>query len=271
VGFGPAAPRSVAALLAAFKLSQQVKGKPYVGALPNGPQSVALLFDNGVEGSVAAWSTRGTTRLVLKMSSENPGVPGSVFVTTRPDTQVLDAAGNVIAGPEGSFDLSTRPVWITNIGYETRNAVKSGAATGPLQLQPQPVEYSTENGVSATFADVPGAERGLLWRKFSNFRSVAQKFVEVDNTTGLMTEISRDILNPAAGRFFIFLDIDDQYMYFNRSTPIRVTIRVPATCTCGASLVTTTAGFSIQYAAPGAHGSRSGRSLKKARLGRIHL
>jgi hypothetical protein len=237
---------------AAFQtLSQQVKGKPYVGALMNGPQSMALLFDNGVEGAVAAWSTRGATRLVLSMSGENPGVPGSLFVTTRPDTQVLDSAGNVIAGPEGSFDLSTRPVWITNIGYETRNAVKNGAATGPLQLQTQPVEYSTENGVSATFTEGTGAERGLLWRKFSNFRSVAQKFVEVDDTTGLMTEISRDILNPAAGRFFIFLDIDDQYMYFNRSTPIRVTIRVQRPAPAGASLVTTTAGFSIQYAAPG--------------------
>ena len=233
-------------------LSQQVKGKPYAGALVNGPQTVALLFDNGVEGSVAVWSTHGATRVVLKMGGEDPAVPGSLFISTRPDTQVLDSAGNVIAGAEVSFDLSTRPVWSTNIGYETRNAVKNSAATGPLQLQPQPVEYSTENGVSATFADVPGAERGLLWRKFSNFRSEAQKMTKVnDSESGLTTEISRDILNPAAGRFFIFMDVDDQYMYFNRSTPIRVTVRVRRPAVESGSLINATAGFSIQYATSG--------------------
>jgi hypothetical protein len=70
----------------------------------------------GVEGSVAAWSTQGATRLVLKMDGENPGVPGSLFISTRPDTQVLDSAGNVIAGAEAHSIFRLVQVWITNIG-----------------------------------------------------------------------------------------------------------------------------------------------------------
>jgi hypothetical protein len=113
-------------------LAQQVNGKPYVGALASGPNAVALLFDNGQEGAVAVWSRQGTTRLIMNMTGQDPGVPGSLYIATRPDTQVLDSAGRVIAGAEGSFDLSTRPVWITRIAHETRTAVRSGTATGPV-------------------------------------------------------------------------------------------------------------------------------------------
>lgn len=242
---------------AAFQtLARQVGNKPYVGALSLGPNAVALVFDNGEEASVAAWAVGGApggAKAVLNMTGVNPQVPNSIYIATRPDTQVLDATGNVLAGPEAAFELTARPIWITKIGYETRNAVKaqSSAPDAPkgVRLSPRPVDLAPDGGVAATFG-AAGGEQGLYWRKFADFRSQAREIVQAGGRAGLMTEVSRDVLNPAAGRFFIFLDVDDEYLYFTKGTPVTVTVTVHRPAPEGQTLTTSTAGFNLQYGAP---------------------
>ncbi len=243
---------------AAFQtLARQVRDKNYLGALALGPNAVALMFDNGEEASIVAWavsSAPGAAKMVLNMTGTDPQVPNSIYVATRPDTQVLDATGKPLAGSEGTFDLTARPIWITKIAYETRNAVKakSSAPDAPkgVRLAPQPVSFAPDGGVAAVFDEAAGSEQGLYWRKFGNFRSQARQIVQADGRSGLMTEISRDVLNPAAGRFFIFLDVDDEYLYFTRGTPVKVSVTVRRPAPESASLMTSTAGFNLQYGAP---------------------
>lgn len=236
---------------AAFQtLTKLTRDKPYLGALSSGPEAFALLFDNSETGNIAAWSTSGTTRLVLNMTGENPNVPGSIYIATRPDTQILDATGQVLGGSEGTFDLGSRPVWITNIAYETRNAVKASNNARNLVLTSATTDYSQIDSVRANFDAEAGGEEGISWRKFRDFRSQARLFTDVDGRRGLTTEISRDVLNPANGRFFIFLDVDDEFLYFNRNQPVEVTVEVRRPAPSGDTIFNNKAGFNLQYDVP---------------------
>jgi hypothetical protein len=232
-------------------LAQQVRGKKFIGPLALGPNVVALMFDDGRKGSVAAWTLDGTAPLVLNMTGVDPQVPNSIYIATLPDTQVLDSTGTVLAGSEGTFQLTDAPVWITNVGHETRAAAKARRdEKGIVQISSVPAEFTPNDGAMATFGKENG-EKGLYWRKYSNFRGMATKIVRTDDKRyGLSTEISRDIYNPAAGRPFIFLDVADDYLYFTRGVPVTVTVEVKRPAPITGQLVTTTAGFNIQYDTP---------------------
>ena len=100
--------------------------------------------------------------------------------------------------------------------------------------------------MNASFA-AAGNESGISWRRFLGFRSAANKFENVEGRSGLTTEISRNVMDPAAGKFFIFLDVDDDYLYFNRIVPVEVTVEVKRPPTQNASIVNATAGFNLEY------------------------
>lgn len=236
---------------AAFQtLARLTREKPYAGALSSGPGAVALMFGNVESGNVVAWSTGGATKLVLNMTGEDPQVPNSIYIATVPDTQVLDSTGQVVGGAEGSFDLTSRPVWITNVGHETRSAVKALNNAGGLELANAPHEYSYDDGVRATFDGEAGVEQGISWRKFLNFRSQARKIVELDGKRGLSTEISRDVLSPANGRYYVFLDVDDEYLFLNRNQPVEVSIEVHRAAGSTNAAFNSKAGFNLQYDVP---------------------
>ena len=240
----------------AFKtLATQVKGKKYIGSLALGPDIVALVFDDGTDASVAAWTTQGTAQLVINPAGQNPGVPNSLYVASAATTQVLDAAGNVLASGQVNATLTTRPIWITHIAYETRAAIRKPQARGVLLDSSTPT-FVAAQGVSADFGSA-GNESGLYWRKFSQFRGAANKIVKVGDRSGLMTEVSRNILDPAAGKFFIFLDVDDDYLYLTRDVPVEVTITVKRPALETQTLVTSTAGFNLEYPTPGGTGRTS--------------
>jgi hypothetical protein len=42
---------------------------------------------------------------------------------------------------------------------------------------------------------------GIAWRKFSTFRGVANRVVEAEGRSGLLTEISRNVFDPSAASF----------------------------------------------------------------------
>jgi hypothetical protein len=235
---------------AAFQtLTKLTRDRPYLGALSSGPTSFALLFDNGQSGNIVAWSPFGGTRVVMNMTGEDPKVPGSIYIATRPDTQILDSTGQVVGGPEGTFDLTARPVWITNIAYETRNAVKALNNARGIVLT-RATDGSSPDAVRAVFDDQAGVEEGISWRKFRDFRSQARVFTSIGGRRGLTTEISRDVLNPANGRFFIFLDVDDDYLYLNRNQTVEVTVEVHRPASTGDTIFNNKAGFNLQYDVP---------------------
>ncbi len=233
----------------AFKtLSEQVKGKKYVGSLALGPNIVALVFDDGTDASVAAWTTQGTAPLIINATGQNPGVPNSLYLSSVATTQVLDATGNVLGGGQVNANLTQRPIWITHIGYETRAAIRKSQARGVLLDATSPT-FVAAQGVSADFSSA-GNESGLYWRKFSQFRGAANKIVTVGDRSGLKTEVSRNILDPAAGKFFIFLDVDDDYLYLTHDVPVEVTVTVKRPMPETQTLVTSSAGFNIEYSTP---------------------
>ncbi len=232
--------------LGAFKtLSSQVKGKNYIGSLALGPNIVALVFDDGKNASVAAWTTGGTAPLVVNATGENPGVPNSLYIASVATTRVLDSSGEELSVAPFVGTLTTRPIWIENVAYETRNAVKKAGARGVLLDSSSPT-FVAAQGVSANFSEA-GNESGLYWRKFSGFRSAANEIVKAGDRTGLTTTVSRNVMDPAAGKFFIFLDVDDDYLFLTRDTPVEVTVVVQRPTVETQTLVNAAAGFNIEY------------------------
>lgn len=238
----------------AFAAFQQVTkllgNKPYAGALKLGPQSVVMVYDNKVQGHVVAWSLGGEAKLILNQTGVDPGVPDAVYIATRPDTQVLDAAGTVLAGPDGTVLLTDRPVWITNIGHETGDAARGHHNVSSLRLTALPAAYTATEGVKATFTE-QGGEEGLFWRKYSSFRGVANKLVKIGDRSGLSSEVSRDIFHPEKAKSYIYLDVADDYLYFGRGVPVTVSVEVhrPAPSNTS-SLGGGGSGFNIQYDSP---------------------
>lgn len=233
-------------------LVEQTKGKKYIGSLALGPDIVALVFDDGKNGSVVAWTTKGSVPLVVNSTGQNPGVRDSLYISSAGETQVLDAAGNALGNSQFVGTLTTRPLWITHIGYETRAAVRKADPRGVL-LDSSAPSFVAAQGISADFS-AAGNESGLYWRKFSAFRSGANKIVKADGRTGLMTEVSRNILDPAAGKFFIFLDADDDYLYMTRDVPVEVTVEVQRPAPETQTIVNAEAGFNIEYSTPNGTG-----------------
>jgi hypothetical protein len=245
----------------AFKtLSQQVQGKKYIGSLALGPDIVALVFDDGKDASVVAWTTGNNVQLVVNSSGQNPGVPNSLYVASAAQTQVLDSSGNVLGGSQFVDALTQRPVWITHIGYETRASIRKPNPRGIL-LDPRAPSFVAAQGVSADFG-AAGNESGLYWRKFSQFRGAANEIVKTNGGSGLMTEVSRNVLDPAAGKFFVFLDVDDDYLYLTRDVPVEVTVVVQRPMLESQTLVTSTAGFNIEYSTPNGTGRTAWQNVE---------
>jgi hypothetical protein len=65
----------------------------------------------------------------------------------------------------------------------------------------------------------------------------------------LLTEFSRDIYNPGAGRPSIFMDVDDDYMYFAPGVPVTVTVDVHRT-PVNSAVFAPAGGFNLQYDSP---------------------
>ena len=245
----------------AFKtLSQQVQGKKYIGSLALGPDVVALVFDDGKNASVVAWTTGANVQLVVNSSGVNPGVPNSLYIASAAQTQVLDSVGNALGGSQFVDVLTTRPIWITHIAYETRASIRKPNPRGVL-LDPRDPTFVAAQGVSADFGTA-GNESGLYWRKFSQFRGGANQIVKVNGGSGLMTEVSRNVLDPAAGKFFIFLDADDDYLYLTRDVPVEVSVVVQRSLVESQTLVSSSAGFNIEYSTPTGTGRTAWQNIE---------
>lgn len=230
-------------------LAKLTRGKTFIGTLSADAGATALVFSSGDEAEVVAWGD-GSRQMVVNSSGVDPKAGNSLYVSTRPTARVLASSGQEIGGANGTFSLSPRPVWITDVAYESVNAAKARKKDELLELDARP-SGAIGDTVSAQFSQ-DGEEKGLNWRKFADFRSEANRFVKSsDGREGLQTEVSGDIYNPAAGRYYIFLDVDDNFLYFNQGTPLRVTVQVKRPTSLGDTLINSNAGFNIQYDAPG--------------------
>ncbi len=246
--------------LAAMQLiARRLSDKPFKGALSVSPDLVALVFDNGREGDLVAWSPRGQARLALN-ATQNPLIAGSLYVPTRADSQVFDAAGQVVNGAEGAVQISYRPVLITKLGAASTEEVRSSGINfnEAVRRLLSPTNASPgRSTLRATFG-TNGSEDGLYWRKYANFRSVAEKIVKVDGTEGLATEPPPSIFRPADAKSYIFFDVDDDAFFFERGVPMTLTVRVAKSAPSKpGALTNSSSGFSIEY--DSATGSRSTR------------
>ncbi|HVF11230.1 MAG TPA: stalk domain-containing protein [Abditibacteriaceae bacterium] len=234
-------------------LTRLIKDKPFAGALANGPDAVALVFDNGQEATAVAWAldngAGGTGQLVFNSSGTNPQVPNSVYIATRPGSQVLDSTGAPLAGADGTLVLSDRPVWITKIAHETIEALGQHPERKTLRLALRPSGTVPDEGPRATFG-ASGGETGLRWRKYADFRGAASKVIEIEGRSGLVTEVSRDPYNPGAGRPYIFMDVDDDYMYFAPGVPVTVSVEVRRNPPPSEQIFAASGGFNLQYDSP---------------------
>jgi hypothetical protein len=235
------------------QLTRLLAGKRYIGALAAGPRAVALVFEdvqNG-EGSAVVWALDGAGAMQLVLNPErDPEVPDSLYIATRADSKLLDATGTEVGGGTGSFELTTRPLWITQLSYKTVQALHDTANGTALRLTSTRVAALPADELSAVFA--PGAnavEDGLAWRKYLGFRGAANEFENVAGQVGLQTTISRDMYNPAAGKPYVYLDIADDYLYFAHGVPVRVTVEVKRPPKM-AGVFAPQAGFNLQYDSP---------------------
>ncbi|MBW3635394.1 MAG: hypothetical protein KY445_02870 [Armatimonadetes bacterium] len=237
----------------AFKMmSANVGSRPYAGNLSFDRNAIALLFDDKKTGTLVAWSPNGAASLNLSSSGlPDPRLPGSTFVATRPDSQVLDSSGAVIAPPDGVIRLTQRPVVITNVGLDTATAAAARLGAGGLRLAPSGTSYAAAQEVRATFTS-DGVEDGLFWRRFQNFGGMARKFsTYYQEQNGLVTEAQREILDLQSSKPFIYLDVADDFLFNAGGVPVTITVEVrrpPASS--GSSIINSASGFRVEYDSP---------------------
>ena len=232
-------------------LTANLKDKPYRGSLSFNSDLIALLFNNAQGGVVVAWSPTGEATLALNSSGGTVDLPGAQFVSTRPNSLVTDAIGNVVAPPDGVLKIGARPIIITGVALQTIEKVVKRPPGVALQLQ-DPTPYADAATVSAQL-NPDGAEDGIYWRKYANFGSVAQAFVTRDGRAGLTTQPQYDIFDLKSQKPFIYLDVADDFVYDAPGVPVTLGVDVYAP---PLSDSTKALGFRVEY-----NSSRGNRSV----------
>ena len=228
---------------AAFKtLAATLGDKPYRGSLSFNSDLVALLFDNKSSGVLVVWSPKGDGTLALNSSGATVSLPGAQFVSTRPDSQVMNATGQVVAPPDGVIKIGARPIFITNVAAATVQALTAPLAGQALTLQ-DPTPFKDAATVSAQLSP-DGAESGIFWRKYANFGSVAQAFVTREGRQGLTTQPQRDIFDLNSQKPFLYFDVADDFLYDAPGVPVTLTVEVYAP---PMSNTTKALGFRVEY------------------------
>lgn len=230
-------------------LTANLTDKPYKGSLSFDSKLIALLFDNNKSGVVVAWSPNGEATLALNSSGATVDLPGAQFIETRPDSLVTDAAGNVVAPPDGVLKVGPRPIFITNIGAKTAQQVLP--ANGALRLQ-DPMLYENAPTVSAELAP-DGEENGIFWRKYGSFGLVADAFVARDGRQGLTTQPQYNIFDLKSQKPFIYLDVADDFLYDAPGEPVTLGVDVYAPQLADSNKAL---GFRVEY-----NSSKGNRSL----------
>jgi len=233
------APRPALGGIAA--LAKSIGNLPFVGALQADDHAVVLLFDNKLEGAIVAWSPGGGGQLNLSTEGLPASAAGAVAIATRPDSQVLDATGTAVAAPAGALVLSQSPVIITRVGGETAKIVQQVA----LQLQ-NPARFADAPSVSATFGKAP-VENGINFRKYAGFGGESTTVSEFDGKSGLTATPPASVFDPFSARQWIYLDVDDDFLYNAPGVPVTVTIEVKRPPVVPQSVISSTSGFRIEY------------------------
>lgn len=247
-------------------LNKLLGNATYVGALAKGPHAVVLLFSDGIQNTAVAWSLdQAESTLGLQVVPASlPAAPGATPETNIPaltagsatagpllkttyKSQVLDVTGKVLLSAP-LLKLSASPVWITHLDPAFIAQFQTQSPE-PLDHLTHPADMDFSNGVSADFTMGHETQNGLYWEKYANFRGEAQP-VRYNDVSGLATTISRDIYNPAAGNPNIYLDVDDDYLYDEPGTPVKVTLEVYRPPSTGTDPFRAKGGFNIQYDSP---------------------
>jgi hypothetical protein len=222
-------------------------GFKFLGALANGPDIAALTFDNGTDGHVVAWSPSGSARIVVT-DAEDPNVPGALYIRARAGFQVLDSLGVPLPQQGGAITLTNRPIWITPIAAQTAQKAKDASEAGGKYLQiTRPLPRATDPQLArATFGD-EGAQNGILWRKYQVWRGQANRTEVVGGMPTLVAETPPDIFRPADGKPYLFFDVADDFLFFKRSEPVTITVKMLRARGGSGGLTNNKSGFKIEY------------------------
>ncbi len=224
-------------------LSKAVGNLPFAGVLQADDKAVVLLFDNKIEGALVAWSPRGGGQLQLSSIGLPSDSPDTIEIATRPDSLVLDSTGKSLGLFSGPLNLTSSPVIITRLGGETAKSVQ----VRPVSLQLQnPLRFTGATTVSADLSK-DGEEAGINFRKYARFGGQTQKFVEADGRSGLTTTPAVSVLEPNTAKPFIYLDVDDDFLYNAQGVPLTLAVEVKRPRVQAQSLLTATSGFRVEY------------------------
>jgi len=244
-------------------LNTLLRNAAYAGALAQGPDAVILLFSDGKQNSAVAWSLdQDKTTVTLQEVTPPPTTaaptpvadvkePASanskLVLKTTAQSEILDVTGKVLS-KEKKLRLTSSPVWVTNLdpAFVAQIQAATPAPLDALTTAPKP---DFTNGVSADFSGNKPAESGLNWKKYAYFRGEAQP-VSYNDVSGLITTVSRDIYNPAAGNPSIYLDVDDSYFYDEPGKPVKMEITLYRPPSTGTAAFRARGGFNIQYDSP---------------------
>ena len=224
-------------------LTKAIGNLPFKGVLRADDSAVVLLFDNKAQGAVVAWSPRGRGKLNLSALGLPADSPDVASVSVRPDSVLYNSAGQGRPAPDGTLSLTTSPLVITNVGGETAKAAQ--VQTASLQLQ-NPPRFNGATSASVQLGE-KGEEAGINFRKYARFGGETQKFYSNDAKQGLTTTPPVSALDPASGRPFVYLDVDDDFMYNLPNSPVTVTVEVKRPPIPGSTIITTTSGFRVEY------------------------
>jgi hypothetical protein len=234
------------------QLTRHLHDKQYVGAVAAGPDAVVLVFEGGGKTVAVAWATPGKSRTQLTFDPvRDPGMPGGVHLETNADSKVQDVSGFELGGASGSIKLTSRPVWLTSLSFKVTQEIRDQHANKTLaRLISDENAGLGKESLRAVFAPGnAGVEDGLYWRKYLGFRGAANQFSIIDGKRGLLSTYSRDVMNPGEGQPSIYLDVANDYLFFTRGTPVKVTVEVKRP-TASEGPFAPKGGFNLQYDSP---------------------
>lgn len=234
------------------QLTRQLRDKQYVGAVSAGPDAVVLVFEGGGKTVGVAWATPGKSRTQLTFDPvRDPGLPGGVHLETNADSKVQDVGGFELGGASGVIRLTSRPVWLTSLSFKVAQGIRDLHANKTLaRLVSDENAGIGKESLRAVFAPGnAGVEDGLYWRKYLGFRGAANQFSNVDGRSGLISTYSRDVMNPGEGQPSIYLDVANDYLFFTRGTPVKVTVQVKRPAASDGPFASK-GGFNLQYDSP---------------------
>ena len=180
-------------------------GARFVGALNRGPDTAVLVFRNGADALVVAWT--GSESREIPLTTVGPpaviGSSGQSITTVGGSSE----RSTTPSGPTGTLTVGPVPVFVTNPDPSLVKDAAAAEAQGPPLIPVAPErDFSKAPEVSAQLG-AANVEHGLYNQQFRAVRSGAVVPVTVDGQGAVRTD-------APAGAVYVYFNVDDSFAYF---------------------------------------------------------